>query len=246
MNNEQYQNRDYWAQLTQDDYVQTHQQQKNVPENDVPEGYAPVRGYAPVQGYAPAEAQDGYSDYQQSTASPFDAHHTQSISTYTVDDDDIPGEEIRDFVSARPQKRKSKSQAMPKEDQPKSKRAERRKKIAEQQGEVSATDQPKGLVEWREGVFQWFDPVNKEWLNAAYHDMYRDQFIREDSTEGTYVVAPDRGPGKNDITSSCSAFNQLEVRHFSELSSPFTPVHSPNIVHYSDLSTIRNADSEMY
>ena len=54
--------------------------------------------------------------------------------------------------------------------------------------------------------------MDKEWLKAAYHDQYRDQFISEDRAVGTYVVAPDRGKGENDVTSACSAFNQLEWR----------------------------------
>ena len=190
------------AQLTQDDCLQTQQYQYRVPD-----------GYAPIQGYAPSEAQNGYSDYQNPTTSPYETHPTEEDNHYVVEDDDIPEEEVRELVSSRQQKRKSKSRAIPKEEQPKSKRAERREKVAyEHQGGVSATDKPKGLVEWREGVFQYWDPVNKEWLKAAYHDQYRDQFIREDSSEGTYVVAPDRGEGANDITSACSAYNQLEWR----------------------------------
>lgn len=197
MNNEQARNRNAWDQIYRNEDLETY-----VPE-----------GYAPAQGYTPIGAQNGYSDYQDSTASPYDTQQTQGENEHTFDDDEIPEEEIRDFVSARRQKRKSKSRAKPKEEQPKSKRAERREKVAnEHHGEVSATDQPKGLVEWRDGVFQWWDPEAKEWLKAAYHDQYRDQFIREDRTEGIYVVAPDRGKGPNDITSACSAYNQLAWR----------------------------------
>ena len=138
MSAEQNMNRDEWAQLTQDTYSQSTQQQTYTPE-----------------GYAPAEAQNSFADYQDSTASPYGDHPTQRVNAYQLEDDDIPEEEIRDFVSSRRQKRKPMSPAKPKEEQPQSKRAERRAKIAnENQGEVSATDQPKGLIEWREDLFQ--------------------------------------------------------------------------------------------
>ena len=150
MSAEQNRNIDEWTQLTQDTYFRSNQQQMYVPE-----GYAPAQGYGPIQGYAPAEAQNGYSDNQNSTASPNGVHLTQRVNAYKLEDDDIPEGEIRDFVSSRRQSGKSKRPAKPKEEQPKSKRAERRARIAnENQGEVSATDQPKGLVEWREGLFQ--------------------------------------------------------------------------------------------
>lgn len=158
------QQRNVWAQLSQGDSFQKQQQQYPVPD-----GYAPVHGYAPVQGYAPSEAQNGSSNYQESSAGYYGTHQTQSDNTHTVDgdddndDEDTSEEDIREFMSSRRQQRKSKSQAVPKKDQPKSKRAELREKIAnENHGEVSATDQPKGLVEWREGIFQWWDPTNSE------------------------------------------------------------------------------------
>lgn len=148
MSEEQDRNRNEWAQLTQDHYLRTAQQQTCIPE-----GYAPVQDRTPTQGYAPAEAQNGYSDYQQTTARPNDTDQSREVNAYMVDDDDIPVEEVCDFVT-RQQKRKSKSQAKPKEEQPKSKRAERREKIASHYGGVSATDSPKGLAAWRDGIFQ--------------------------------------------------------------------------------------------
>ena len=199
-------NRNQWAQLTQDDYFQSVQQQIYSPE-----GYAPVQEYGPVQGYAPAETQTSYSDYQGSTASPYDTHQTQTVNPYTVDDDDdnIPEEEIRDFVSSQRQKRKSRIRAKPKEDQPISKRGAKRATIAkEHQGEVSSKDTPKGLVELRDGVLKWWDPEDHEWKTCAFHDTYRNQFLREDSAEGSYAEAPDRGKGASDVTSFCAAFNQ--------------------------------------
>ena len=213
MSDEQDRNRNEWAQFIRGDDFQPPQQQVYVPQ-----GYAAVQGYTPgrhalVQGYAPAETRDWYSDYQDSTASPYSTPQTQETKANAVDDDDTPEEEVRDFVSSRRRKSKSKSQAKPKEEQPKSKRAERREKIAiEHKGEISSTDRPKGRVRWREGVFQWWDSEDKSWRKAAYHDQYRDEFIRQDSAEGTYIVAPDRGRGANDITSACSAYNQLEWR----------------------------------
>ena len=196
-------NRNEWAQLTQDDLSQSSQQQTYSPG-----GYAPVQEYGLVHGYGSAETQTSYSDYQSSTASPYDTHQTQT--PYTVDDDyDIPGEEVRDFVSSQRQKRKSRSRAKPEEDQPISKRSARRARVAEEhQGEVSSKDTPKGLVELREGVLKWWDPEDNEWKNCAFHDTYRDQFLREDSAEGSYVEAPDRGKGASDVTSFCAAFNQ--------------------------------------
>ena len=120
-------------------------------------------------------------------------------------------EEIRKFEPPRLQKRKSKKEAKPKEEQPKSRRRQIRERIIHERGEASVTDGRKGLVEWREGVFSWWDPLNKEWLKCAYHDQYRAQFIEEDGAEGTYVVEPARGFSL-DVTSACSAFNQLEWR----------------------------------
>lgn len=207
MSDEQHWNSNEWAQPTQDDYLQAQYYHYHVPD-----GYAPVHGYAPVEGQAPSEAQNGYSDYQTSTAGPSGTHLIRDDNSYAVEGDDVSEEEVREFVSSRQQKRKSKSHAMPKAEQPKSKRAHIREKIAADGLEPSAKDQPKGLVEWREGVFQWWDPTNKDWLKAAYHDQFRDQFIREDATEGNYIVPPARGKGANDITSACSAFNQLEWR----------------------------------
>lgn len=202
MSDEQHRNRDEWAQLTQSDYFGPPQQQTYVPE-----------GYAAAERYAPAGVQNGYSDYQDSVTSPNGTSQAQGMSLCTTDDDDIPEEEVRDFASSRRQEHKFKGQANPKEEQPKSKRAVRREKIAnEHQGEVSATDKPKGLVEWRNGVFQWWDPQDNEWRKAAYHDQYRDQFILEDNAVGAYLVSPACGKGANDITSACSAFNQLEWR----------------------------------
>ena len=188
-------NRDAWAQVSKGDYLHS----KYVSE-----------GYAPIQGYAPADVENGYSDHQGSNGNPNGDGQTQDTNANVIEDDDIPEEEIQEFVSSQRQKRNARSQATPKEDQPRSKRAARRAKIAsENNGEVSATDLPKGLVEWRDGIFQWWDLLDKQWRTAAYHDAFRQQFIREDSTVGTYVVAPDRGKGASDITSPCSAFNQL-------------------------------------
>lgn len=212
MNDDQARNRDAWDQIYRN------------------EDYFP-EGYAPAQGYDPVEARNGYSDNQGSTTKPY--HQTQGVDEYsdsetsatssygsqqnasTADDNGIPEEEIREFVSSRRQKHEVKSRAKPKEGQPKSARAQRREKVAsENNGEVSATDQPKGLVEWHEGVLFWFDPEDKEWVKANYHDQYRDQFIREDRAfEGDYLVTPESGKGANDVTSACSAFNQLEVSH---------------------------------
>lgn len=158
MSEEQNQNRNAWAQLSQGDFLPPTQHQTYVRE-----GYPLVQGYAHVQGYAPAEAQTDYSDYQNGTASHSSTHQNQGVNAYRADDDDIPKEEIHEFVSLQQQKRKPRSQAKPKADQPQSKRSERRARIAaENHGEVSATDKPKGLAEWREGVFQWWDPEDKQ------------------------------------------------------------------------------------
>lgn len=214
MNNDQVRNKNAWDQIYRNQYSDTY----------VPEGYAPAQGYTSVGG------QSGYSDYQSSTTNPYGAHQMQEVSELsdseasatssygthqnasTVDDDDITEEEIREFVSSRKSQAKAK-EAKPKNKQPKSARGQRREKVAkENNGEVSATDAPKGRVEWREGVFYWYDPIDNDFKKAAFHDQYRSQFIREDMTEGTYVVAPERGKGADDITSVCSAFNQLEWR----------------------------------
>ena len=213
MNNDQARNRNSWNKIYQNEYH----------DDYVPEGYAPPQGYTSVGG------QNGYSDYQNSTINPYGAHQTQQVSEYsdseasatnsygthqtasTVNDDEIPKEEIREFVSSRKSRAKAK-EAEPKNKQPKTARGQRREKVAnENNGEVSATDAPKGRVEWREGVFYWYDPVDEEFKKAAFHDQYRSQFIMEDRAEGSYVVAPTSGKGADDITSACSAFNQLEV-----------------------------------
>lgn len=146
MSNDQHWNRNDWTQVTQGDYLPIEHYHYAVPD-----GYAPVNGYVPVQ----SEAQNGYLDYQISTAGSYGTHPAQEDNNYAVEDDDTPNEEVREFVSPRKQKRKSKSQAMPKEEQTKSKRAQRREKIALDGLEVSAAkDEPKGLVELREGVFR--------------------------------------------------------------------------------------------
>ena len=207
MRNEQDKNRNEWAQLTQGDYLHSPLQQTYVPEGYAPvQGYAPMEGYSPIQGYAPAGSQDGYPESSNSTESPYSAYRSQGMNTYTID-----GDEVHDYSSSRRQKGKSKT---PEQEQLKSKRALRREKVAaENGGEVSATDQPKGLVEWYEGGLFWWDPEDKVFLKAAYHDQYRDQFLTEDAiAEGAYVVAPERGKGVNDITSIASAFNQREWR----------------------------------
>ena len=130
------------------------------------------------------------------------------VQGYAPEDDDIPDEEVRNFVSSRGQKRKTKSRANPIDGQPKSKRATRREQVASEHGEVSAADKPKGIVELREGVLSWFDSDEGFWRKAAYHDSYRDQFILEDMYEGDYLVPPASGKG-TDITTPCSAYNQL-------------------------------------
>ena len=203
MRNEQDSNRNEWAQLTQGDYLQSSQQQIYVPEGYAPvQGYAPVEGYSSVEGYAPAGSQYGHLESSYSTGSPYSAHQSQEVSTYAIN-----GDEVRDVVPSRRQERNSKG---PKEDQLKSKRTLRRQKVVAEHGAVSATDQPKGLVEWHEGELFWWDPEDKIMRKAAYHDEYRDEFIAQDEdSEGTYVVAPERGKGANDITSACSAYNQL-------------------------------------
>ena len=125
---------------------------------------------------------------------------------YEPEDDDGSDEEVRNFVSSR--KRKAKSRANPIDGQPKSKRARRREQVASEHGEVSANDKPKGLVELREGVLSWFDADEKMWRKAAYHDSYREQFVLEDEPEGNYLVPPACGKG-TDVTTPCSAYNQL-------------------------------------
>lgn len=208
MNNEQCQNKNEWAELAQG---LSPPQQTYASEDYTPvQGYSP-QGYAPIQGHDEAQAPNGYPDYQDSSPSSDGTYQTRDVNAYTVDDDndDIPEEEVRKFVSIR-RKRKSKGQAILKKEQPQSKRAKRREKIANEHGEVSAKDGPKGLVESRQGCLTWFDPEDQRWRKAAYHESFREEFIREDSSVGTYVVAPDCGKGANDITSACAAFNQLE------------------------------------
>ena len=206
MHNDQDGNRNEWAQITQGDWLQSSRQQTYVPEGYAPvQGYAPVEGYFPVHGYVPAGSQDGYSDSLDSTRSPYSAYQSQEVIAYAIDED-----EVGDVAPSQRQEHNSKS---PKQDQLKSKRTLRREKVAAEHGEVSATDQPKGLVEWHEGELFWWDPEDKAFLKAAYHDQYRDEFLAEDAlAEGAYVVAPERGKGVNDITSVASAFNQREWR----------------------------------
>lgn len=185
---EQDQNRNQWVQLTQDNFLQEFQDQAFVPED-----YSSIQNYDSVNGYFPVQ------------------EDTPTGSHYSMDDDAVLEQEARDFAASRRQKRHQRKEAKPKQEQRKSNRQIRRQQVAaENQGEVSATDQPKGLVEWRQGVLRWWDPVEKDWQKAAYHDEYREQFISEDMAEGRYVVAPARGKGANDITTPCSAFGQLE------------------------------------
>ena len=131
------------------------------------------------------------------------------VHGYEVEDGDGSDEEVRNIVSSQGRKRKAKSRANPVDGQPKSKRAKRREQVASEHGEVSAAaDKPKGLVELREGVLSWFDSDDSIWRKAAYHDSYREQFILEDMYEGNYLIPPAGGKG-TDITTPCSAHNQL-------------------------------------
>lgn len=133
------------------------------------------------------------------------------MSSNMIGADVIPEQEVGDSISPEPHKRESPTPARS-QAQPRSRRSEVRERIArENNGEVSANDQPKGLVEWRRGIFKYWDPEDQKWLKAAYHDQYRDQFIEEDAQAvGDYVIAPAAGRASNDLTSSCAAFNQLE------------------------------------
>ena len=212
MKTEQDQNRNDWAYLAQDDYVQPFQEQRNVAESHTPVyGYAQEQEHFPVGGFVPAGSLGSYSDSPGSYISPYSTHETQGTNLYSIDD--VPEQEVGDFASPRPRKRKSRAPARPKMEQPQSKRALLRIKVArENNGEVSATDQPKGLVKFDGGVFYWWDPEDNVWLEAAYHDQYRDQFIEEDRVVGDYVDTPEAGKASNDVTSACSAFNQLQWR----------------------------------
>ena len=133
------------------------------------------------------------------------------MSSNIIGADEIAEQEVGDSISPEPQKRKSRApERSP--TAPRSKRSLQRERVAlENHGEVSATNQPKGLVEWRGGILKYWDPEDQKWLKAAYHDQYRDQFIEEDALAvGDYLIAPAAGKASNDLTSSCSAFNQLE------------------------------------
>ena len=212
MPNEQNRNRNEWAQLTQGDDFAALQQQTYVPGAYAPvPSYAPSVGYFPAQGYALAGSYDGYAESSNSYISPYSAHESQRMSSKGIDADDIAEQEVGDIISPQLQKRKSRAPAR-REAKPRSKRSILRERVArENHGEVSANDQPKGLVEWREGILKYWDPEDQKWLKAAYHDQYRDQFIEEDYiAEGAYEIAPAKGMADNDLTSSCSAFNQLE------------------------------------
>ena len=206
MPNKQNKNKNEWAQLTQGGDYAAFQQQPYVTG-----GYAPSERYLPTQGYAPTGSYDGYVGPSNLYNNPYSARMSQGMSSSSIDADEIPEQEVGNIISRKPQKRKSRASARP-EAKTRSRRSILRERIArENHGEVSATDQPKGLVEWRGGVFMWWDPEDQKWLRAAYHDQYRDQFIEEDyRAEGAYVVAPARGKGANDLTSSCSTFNQLD------------------------------------
>ena len=202
MGHEQEQNRNEWTFLDQKNYFQSPQQQMYYPEGN-PQGYAPVQDYT-------SGSQGDYSEYSDSTRT----SDGSSRNSNTVDKEETSEHKVQEFVSTRRQKGRSKAATRPKKQQPKSKRAQLREKIAkENHGEVaSGTDAAKGLVEWQEGIFRWWDPEEKIWLEAAYHDEYRQQFIEEDAAEGAYDVAPECGKGALDITSFCGAYNQGQWR----------------------------------
>ena len=210
MGNERDRNQNAWAQLSHSDDFQSLELYTQIPD-----GYVLAQGYIP-EGYVPTESENDFSDYSQSsTASSYHAPNEEVNAPKVDNDDECSGEEIRAFVSRRQKRLNAKTPAKPDKEQVQStsKRAERRAKIAEENGgEIASNDQPKGVVEWREGVFVWWDPEDRTWLKAAYHDQFRHQMILEDSAEGTYVVAPEHGKHPLDITSVCSSFNQLEWR----------------------------------
>ena len=144
MNHDWAQNKDDWDRIFRINFPET-----------------PQEGYTPVQGYIPAVAQNEV-DSQNLTAAFQSTHQSKEANAYTIDNDenDEPKEEVRNSKSSRRQS-KRKSQAKPLPEQAKSKRAELRERVAdENNGEVSATNTPKGLVEWHEDVFCWWDPLD--------------------------------------------------------------------------------------
>ena len=203
MGNGQEKNRNKWTGLNHGSSVQPPQKQTYTSE-----GYP--QGYASAEGYTSEESQDDYSEYSVSTRNSDD----NSQKSDFIDNEDVSEQEVQELVSSRRQRREFKSATKPEKQQPKSKRAQLRERIAkDNDGEVSSgTDAPKGLVEWHDGVFKWWDAEEKRWAKAAYHDQYRQQFIEEDAAEGTYDVAPECGKGALDITTFCGAYNQGEWR----------------------------------
>ena len=220
MPSEQNHNRNEWAQFTQGNDYAAFQPQTYVPGGygRVP-SYAPSQAYYPPQGYALAGSYDGYGGSSNPYVNPYSAHENQRMSSNIIGADDILDQEVDDIISQQPQKRVRKQVRKRRfrapaesEVKPRSKRSLLRERVAlENNGEVSANNLPKGLVEWRQGCLMWWDPEDQIWLKAAYHDEYRDQFIEEDAQAvGNYVFAPAAGKADNDVTSSCGNFNQLE------------------------------------
>jgi len=97
-------------------------------------------------------------------------------------------------------KGKSKARVVMNDEQPRSKRAERRSKIVEEHGSVSATDRPKGQIRERAGVKEWYDPGQEKWLSAAPLDDYRHHIMCQDTSRDAYNHTPDHGQHVDDVT----------------------------------------------
>ena len=142
----------------------------------------------------PARLQHGYylgaesPPYPSRLGAPFPEAYHQSETVYPA--------------NYQPQTPRSNTGSTPqsKDGHPRSKRAVRRAKIAEEHGSVGATDTPKGETRQRNGVTEWYDPALEIWRLAAPLDDYRRLIINEDNGRDSYAYLPDHGLGDGDIT----------------------------------------------
>ena len=144
---------------------------------------------------------EGYYPAEQSHI-----HGAQTVQTVQDSYEDEWNHQIDVIQSESQQQQTSKAKAKARktaaleDGQPRSKRAERRAKILEEHGTISATDVPKGITRQRNGVTEWLDQAQNEWHLAAPLDNYRHHIIAEDNANDDYDHAPDHGRLRDDIT----------------------------------------------
>lgn len=176
------------------------------PRASIPQGYE----HAQSQTDFPYTNEYGYSTHQSSVTYQSHAMHQNLVANA----DEAIEEEARSFATAQDEKRAARRRATSgarKQGQNSSKRSNKRKFIRELGYTVGSNDRPQGLTRYHpeSGQLEWYDPEDNIYRSAAFHSKYRQQFLGEDGGPDHYDQPPERGLDPDDLTSACSAFNQL-------------------------------------